>query len=135
MAPAPNLGEIVPQTAGAKAQAAMAGVTQAIKTEGAKAEAEAQSFVDRIKAIFQGLNFTVSPTISPRFNAPGVGGGGGGGGGGGDGAAKTPGKQSSRGGSIVVAGPVHFHGVQDVDGFRRSLGRLGDSTAALFDRV
>ncbi|MDC7787376.1 phage tail tape measure protein [Rhodoplanes sp. TEM] len=132
MAPAPNLGEIVPPTAGAKAQAAMQGVTQAIKTEGAKAEAEAQSVVERIKAIFQGLNFNVSPTITPRLGPGGVGGGGGGGGGGGD--AKAPGKQSSRGG-ITVAGPVHFHGVQDVDGVRRAFARLGTNTGALFDTV
>ncbi|NVO16098.1 MAG: phage tail tape measure protein [Rhodoplanes sp.] len=134
--PVQLLDDAVSQTAGAKAKAAMDGIDKAISTGGEKAIATTQSFVERMKALLNSLNVTVAPTISPRFNAPGVGGGGGGGGGGGDGAPKAPGKQSSRGPVTVV---VNVNGAGDAQAVGREVARqfarLGDSTGALFDRV
>jgi TP901 family phage tail tape measure protein len=50
------------------AQTSMEGYRQGLAEEGAKAEQEAQSIADRIKAL---LGFTVSPVISPTYVPPG----------------------------------------------------------------
>lgn len=53
---------------GPTAQTSMQGYREGLVEEGAKAEQEAQSIADRIKAL---LGFTVSPVISPTYTAPG----------------------------------------------------------------
>lgn len=50
------------------AEQSMGGYNEALASEGEKAKAEAQSIADYIKSI---LGFTVSPTISPTYVAPG----------------------------------------------------------------
>lgn len=124
--------QIAPRGAEGQVQATMQGITRAITTEGEKAVAETRSIAERIKALLNSLNMNVSPTITPRFGgisgAPGGGGGAGGaqpqsgpapaGGG-------PPVRKASRG-SVVISGPLHFHGVQDVAALHRKLTNLTD---------
>jgi TP901 family phage tail tape measure protein len=56
-----------PQDLGAVARDSMNSYREALTTEGAKAEGEAQGIADRIRAMF---GFTVSPTIAPAYVAP-----------------------------------------------------------------
>jgi hypothetical protein len=131
--PVQILEDIVPRTAEGKVRASMDGLTRALAEGGDKAVAESKSIVDRIKELFGSLNFTVTPTISPRFGGSPAGGPG----------SATPQPQSApapatgaplqrqaRAGGLVITGPVSFHGIRDIAGAHRELARLADRDVA-----
>jgi len=129
--PVQILEDIVPRTAEGKVRASMDGLNRALAEGGDKAVAESKSIVDRIKELFGSLNFTVTPTISPRF---------GGGPAGGPGSAVpqsvpapatgAPLQRQARAGGLVITGPVSFHGIRDIAGAHRELARLTDRDVA-----
>jgi TP901 family phage tail tape measure protein len=127
--PVMPLEDIVPRTAEGKVRASMDGLNRALAEGGEKAVSESKSIVDRIKELFGSLNFTVTPTISPRF---------GGGPAGGPGSAAPqpqsapapasggPLQRQARAGGLVITGPVSFHGIRDIASAHRELTRLAD---------
>ena len=130
--PSQILEDIVPKTAEGKVRASMDAVNKALAEGGKQAVAESKSITDQVKSLFGSLNFTVTPTISPRF---------GGGPAGGPGSvmpqpqsapspAPASGMRQARAGALVTGNTINFHGIRDLAAAHRELTRLADRDVA-----
>lgn len=113
------------------AAGAMRAVSQAISTQGEDAVQAAKGIADRIKTLF---NFTVTPTISPRFSPSG-------GGSSGSDAPLPPPKPRTMGAAATNRNFAQTNTINIMGGdphatareVERRLARLGSSSNALFD--